>query len=159
MRHVIRIFKVISITLPIAMFSLLFGLAIVSETLSHSAKNGDIEIIHAWVEPSWDKSSKVHAIVSNEGLKSLDLLRIETPNNLEFRLFKSGKVANKITVPAEEIIEFSGELYAIEIFDLSEPLKLGGQFPAMFYFSEGIIVHVIIGIGENTIVKSMDVME
>ncbi len=155
MHHIIRILKVISITLRIAVFSFLLGSAIVSETLAHSAKNGDIEIIHPWVEPSWGKSSKVHAIVSNEGLKSLDLLRIETPNNLKFRLFKSGKVANKITVPAEEIIEFSGELYTIEIFSLSEPLRLGEKFPAIFYFSQGIAVHVIMAIGEVATVKSI----
>ena len=150
---------VMRIIIRLSFLSLLLSIVTVWETFAHSIKNGNIEIIHAWAEPLLNESSRVHAMVSNEGQKSIDLLRIETPNNLQFRLFESGKVVGKITVPAEEIVEFSSEAYTIEIFDLSKPLKLGGQFPAIFHFSGGITIHVIIVIGEYTMVKSKDVME
>lgn len=147
------------ITIRLAILSLLLVLANPSETYPHGAQNGDIEVIHPWAKPSWNKRSQAYAIVSNEGQTSIDLLRIEAPNNLQFTFIESGKVVPKITIQAEDIIDFNGEVYAIEMSGLREPLKIGGQFQTMFYFSGGVTVSVIIVVGENTMIKGMEMAE
>jgi copper(I)-binding protein len=128
----------------------------VTSALAHTVTKGNIEIIHAWTEPSARANSMAHPTVSNEGTTEITLLSVESPVAPQIRLLKRGKEVDQIVIAAEDIIAFDGEPYSMELVNLEAPLIDGGQIPVTFHFSSDLTIDMVMVIGEATMMKAMD---
>ena len=138
------------------MVSALVVATMVTTALGHTVAKGDVEIIHAWAEPSSGPGALAHPTVSNEGTEDITLLRVETPVASRVRLLRGGKEIAHIVIPPEDIISFDGDPYSIELQGLVEPLIEGGQFPVTFYFSGELTIEMKMVVGESTMMQEMD---
>lgn len=135
--------------LAVAFFAVA-AVAVNDTAFAHTVTMGNIEIIHAWAEPSSGDTALAHPTVSNEGTEAIALLGVETPVAADVRLMQEGQDVERITIQAEDIITFDGAPYTMELASLTTPLVDGGHFPVTFYFTGDVVIDMHMVIGEST---------
>jgi copper(I)-binding protein/Cu/Ag efflux protein CusF len=126
---------------------------------AHTAKRGNIEIIHPWVEPSEGYSTRTHPTIWNEGEDPVTLVGAETSIADQMLIIQDGLVLDKFVIAGEDVVSFGDEGLHLTLVGLKEPLEEGTHFPVTFRFdgAESIEFHMVVG--ESTMMPDMDIPE
>ena len=123
---------------------------------AHTAKKGNIEIIHPWAAPSEGFSTRTYPTISNEGENSITLVGAETSIAEQVLIIREGLVLDKFVIAGEDAVSFGDEGLHLTLVGLKEPLAEGAHFPVTFRFDSGESIEFHMVVGESTMMPDME---
>ena len=140
----------------IAAMAVAIAIAFGAGAWAHTAKKGNIEIIHPWVEPSEGYSTRTHPTISNDGESPITLVGAETSIADQMLIIHEGLVLDRFMIAAEDVVSFGEDNLHLTLVGLKEPLADGDHFPVTFRFDGGESFEFHMVVGESTMMPGME---
>ena len=139
-------------------FKYLATLCVVTFTWNASAHMvliGDLQIIHAWAEPSEKGNTRVFTTISNDGAKAATLLTMETDAAERVEITRQGRVLDRLTIPADDSVVFGEDGLDLTLVGLTAPLIKGEKFFIAVKFEGYRTIDLTVLVGEDTAMGNM----
>lgn len=139
-------------------FKYLVALCVVTVTWSASAHMvmiGDLQIIHAWAEPSEKGNTRVFTTISNDGAEAATLLTMKSGAAERVEFTRQGRVLDRLTIPANDSVVFGEDGLDLTLVGLTAPLIKGEKFVIAVTFEGYRTIDLTVLVGEDTAMGNM----
>ncbi len=132
------------------------GVATISWNVSaHMVMIGDLQIIHAWAEPSEKGNTRVFTTISNDGAEAATLLTMQTDAAERVEITRQGSVLDRLTIPADDSVVFGEDGLDLTLVGLTAPLIKGEKFVIAVTFEGYRTIDLKVLVGEDTAMGNM----
>ena len=122
---------------------------------AHMVMIGDLQIIHAWAEPSEKGDARMFTTISNDGAEAATLLTMETTAAERVEFTRHGRVLDRLTIPADDSVVFGEDGLNLTLVGLTAPLIEGEKVVIAMTFEGYRTIDLAVVVGDDTAMPDM----